>query len=168
VTIRVGGDYPCRVQVRGGRDLIVLAAVVFAVAPAAAAAGAGAARPPARLVVDGESTLRVWLATTEQTRGLGVHRRPLRPGVGMWFAWPGPTSSGFWMRGVSYPLLIVWVGGDRRVIGLRRMAPCSRTAPDCPVYAPPRSFRFAIELLPADLKRSGLRVGARVRLGSVR
>jgi uncharacterized membrane protein (UPF0127 family) len=152
------------VQVRGWSHALVLAALVAALGAAAAGAGAGQS-PPARLVVDGKPTLRLWLATNEQTRALGVHRKPLRRGVGMWFGWPGQqTSSGFWMRGVSYPLLLVWVGGDGRVLGWRRMAPCAANAPSCPVYGPPKPFRFAIELLPADLKRSGLRVGAIVRL----
>jgi hypothetical protein len=44
------------------------------------------------------------------------------------------------------------------------MEPCEASSRNCPVYAPPRAFRRAIEILPADLRRSGLRVGATVRL----
>jgi uncharacterized membrane protein (UPF0127 family) len=122
----------------------------------------------AQLLVDGKPTLAVWLATTPDARRRGVTAHPLQPGEGMWFGWPEETTGAFWMKGVSYPLVLAWVAGDRRVIGLRRMRPCPGSAGSCPFYESPRPFRFAIELRPDDLRRSGLRVGSRVALGPLR
>jgi uncharacterized membrane protein (UPF0127 family) len=68
------------------------------------------------------------------------------------------------MQDVRMPLVLVWIGADRRVIGLRRMTPCLDRGNDCPLYEPPRPFRFAIELLPSEVAASGLRRGARVAL----
>ncbi len=82
----------------------------------------------------------------------------------MWFAWPEETEAAFWMRGVSSPLVLVWVDRRRSVIGLGRMNPCPDSAADCPRYWAQAPFRYAIELRPADLGRSGLRVGSRVAL----
>jgi uncharacterized membrane protein (UPF0127 family) len=143
------------------RTLLTAIAAVGLLAAAGEAAATGRA---AALLVDGKRHLQLWVVTTPAGRAAGVNGHPLRPGEAMWFGWTSDTTSAFWMQGVRAPLVLVWVGSDRRVIGLRRMAPCP-TGPGCPVYSPPRPYRFAIELRPADLARSKLRVGARVAIG---
>jgi uncharacterized membrane protein (UPF0127 family) len=72
------------------------------------------------------------------------------------------------MEGVSKPLVLAWIGVDHRVIALRRMAPCPKGGRSCPTYAPPDWFRWAVELLPGDLARSGLKPGALVALRPLR
>jgi uncharacterized membrane protein (UPF0127 family) len=97
-----------------------------------------------------------------------VKAHPLQAGEGMWFGWTEETSAAFWMQGVRVPLVLAWVDGDRRVLGLRRMEPCRKTEGDCPRYVAPEPFRWAIELRPGDLHRSGLRVGSHVTLRPLR
>jgi uncharacterized membrane protein (UPF0127 family) len=141
---------------------LVVGALLLGQVPAQSQAGG--TRPlveRGRLVVDGKTTLDLLLATTPEARSQGVRGRTLRTGEGMWFAFPRETDGAFWMMGVPYPILLAWIGSDRRVIAIRRMVPCVAS---CKLYYPPRPFRSAIELLPTDLKLSGLRAGARVEL----
>jgi uncharacterized membrane protein (UPF0127 family) len=162
-----------RLGVRIGLTSLLAAAALGAFAGAHASGSAtrvstAGAGQPASLVVDGKRTLRLWVVTTLAGRTAGVNGHPLSPGEGMWFGWPKETTSSFWMHGVRSPLILVWVGRDRRVIGLRRMAPCIDRSQPCPLYRPPSSYRFAIEVRPADLRRSALRVGSAVRYTPLR
>jgi uncharacterized membrane protein (UPF0127 family) len=144
-----------------GLTAALAALVLVAPVHGSRAAGAQGLAGRALLVVDGTPTLRVTLATTFGERARGVRGRPLKRGEGMWFQWPSDTEGAFWMQGVPDPLVLAWVGADRKVIALRRMVPCAST---CRLYWPPGPFRSAIELRPDDLRRSGLRVGSEVAL----
>ena len=159
------------------RALIAVAAVAIAAAgsmvafsllagsdgdPTAATTVADVTEGPAELVVDGWPSLKLWVVTTDEARAAGVNGHRLARGEGMWFGWDAETYSAFWMRGVEYPLLLAWVGSNRKVIGIGRMEPCHAIRGDCPLYEPPQTYRYAIELLPEDLERSRLRAGALV------
>lgn len=90
--------------------------------------------------------LRVEVADTsaERTQGLSGRQR-LPPGTGMIFLYDSPTTTGFWMYDVHFPLSLAWVR-DGRVIGTVEMAPCTATDPDeCRSYQPPGPFDTVIE-----------------------
>jgi uncharacterized membrane protein (UPF0127 family) len=142
------------------KRVLAIACVLILAAPAADAANP----PQRRLVVDGKPTLKVWVLATPAQRSEGVKGQPIGPGQGLWFAYDSDSSAAFWMGGVTAPLLLAWVASNNRVIAIRRMEPCPRNDSTCPIYRPPEYFRAAIELRPADLRRSGLRAGAAVRL----
>lgn len=90
--------------------------------------------------------LRVEVARTpdERTRGLSG-RDHLPPGTGMVFMYDSPTTTGFWMHDVHFPLSLAWVR-DGRVIGTVEMTPCTTNDPsECRVYEPPGPFDMVIE-----------------------
>jgi uncharacterized membrane protein (UPF0127 family) len=145
-----------------------LAAVFVVLVAAVSVSAASAAREQSQLVVNGKPTLRVWTLATPAARAQGVKGQALSTGQGLWFAWGRKTAAQFWMEGVEKPLILVWIGADHRVIALRRMAPCPHGGNSCPTYAPPEWFRWAVELLPGDLARSGLKAGAVVALRPLR
>jgi uncharacterized membrane protein (UPF0127 family) len=144
------------------------ALVIVCVLVLAASAAQGAADTRRQLVVDGKPTLKVWVLATPAERSEGVKGQPIGPGEGLWFAYDRDSSAAFWMGGVKAPLLLAWVAGNNRVIAIRRMEPCPRNDSTCPIYRPPEYFRSAIELRPGDLRRSGLKAGAVVRLRALR
>jgi uncharacterized membrane protein (UPF0127 family) len=139
---------------------LAIACVLLLAAPAAHAA----TENRRQLVVDGRPTLKVWVLATPAERSEGVKGRPIGPGQGLWFAYDRDSAAAFWMGGVKAPLLLAWVSSKNRVIAIRRMEPCPRNDSSCPTYQPPEYFRAAIELRPSDLRLSGLKAGAVVRL----
>jgi len=84
---------------------------------------------------------------------------------GMVFVWDADTSGGFWMRNTPTPLSIAWFDADGDFVSSADMAPCSATAPDCPVYPAGGSYRFAVEVFQGDLERLGVGPGSRLALG---
>jgi len=53
-----------------------------------------------------------------------------------------PATARFWMRDVLIPLDIAWFDGDGRLVGTASMSTCEL---DCPTYAAPGPFRWAVE-----------------------
>jgi uncharacterized protein len=71
--------------------------------------------PPGR----SEVRVRVELARTREERRQGLmYRRVLEPGTGMLFVFPDEEPRSFWMRNTWLPLDIVFIGADRRIVGI--------------------------------------------------
>ena len=80
----------------------------------------------------------------EMVNGLS-HRPTLPPKEGMAFPFGHAEVRRFDMRDTSFPLAIVWVGDDSKVLGSTAMAPDS---PDD--YTAPGPIKLAVELSPQD------------------
>lgn len=118
-------------------------------APATATAQQSATGELATVRVGALPPLRVEVARTPQERSQGLSGRDrLPPARGMIFVFDSPTTSGFWMHDVYFPLSLAWVR-DGRVIGTVEMTPCTTAPDDCRTYEPPGPFDMAIEA-PAD------------------
>jgi uncharacterized protein len=67
-----------------------------------------------------EVSAEVAATDTSRTHGL-TGREPLEPGEGMLFVYDSVGPRDFWMRGVSYPIDMIWIR-DGRVTGVTRDA----------------------------------------------
>jgi uncharacterized membrane protein (UPF0127 family) len=149
-----------------GRQLAVLTvlAVVLAVALvwSAAAGVASPAGPTAttKLVLD-RVAFRPELALTSEQRSRGLMNRPQAPRDGMLFVFPGPTTSGFWMKNTLVPLTIVFFDRGGQQVRKLSMKPCRRDP--CPIYSPGHSYRFALELSATD-RRPARQLGPTAKL----
>jgi uncharacterized membrane protein (UPF0127 family) len=108
----------------------VLLAVVSAALPAcrtgggtpAASDGAAGVVPPPVVEIDTPGrkvTFRVELARTseEVQRGL-MYREHLAPDAGMLFLFERPRVQTFWMKNTLIPLDMIFIGPDRRIVGI--------------------------------------------------
>lgn len=138
-----------------------LATLALAVAFASAACGTDSAGPPgdvpnvaaapallAGLALAtanvGPRAYRVAIADSPASRSRGLAGTDdLGPLDGLLFSWTEPVETSFWMRGVTIPLDIVFVGADGRVLTRLTMPICA--ADPCPTYTSPAPFRWALE-----------------------
>jgi uncharacterized protein len=74
---------------------------------------------------------------------------------------PSATRGGFWMKNTLVPLKIVFFDSYGTRVRKLSMKPC--TTDSCPIYAPGKRYRFALEL-PAGDKRPALKLGPRAEL----
>ena len=110
-------------------------------------------RPPSRVSME--------VAADEPARQRGLSKRDDVPaGTGMVFLFPRDTTIPFWMKDTLVPLQIAFVGADGRVVGTFEMPPCR--ADPCPVFAPRRPYRYAVELRSGALTAAGVAEGDRV------
>ncbi len=66
----------------------------------------------------GKADLLVAVADTDALRTLGLSfTKPLRSEEGMIFEFPNPMPVSFWMKDMRYPLDIIWISTDKKVVG---------------------------------------------------
>ena len=80
--------------------------------------------------------IRAELVTREEDlrRGL-MYRDALAEGAGMLFAYGQPGVYRYWMYNVKFPIDIIWLDGNRRIVQIiHKVPPCTVAADQCPVY----------------------------------
>lgn len=112
--------------------------------------GSALAQPPcpaeqANRVQVGSQRFAVEVAATPaaRERGLSGHE-PLAPDAGMWFVLPEVGWPGFWMRGMRFPIDLIWVSPERRVVGAETLQLC-RNEP-CAITYPPAATAYVLEI----------------------
>jgi uncharacterized membrane protein (UPF0127 family) len=129
--------------------------------------GGGQTAPAGPQVVFPAVTVRVELARTEaeRARGLGGHA-PLGEREGMLFIFERPGIYSFWMKGMTFPLDIMWID-DGRVVHLASDVPppAPGTADSAlPIYTPAAPARYVLEVNAGFARRFGITVGTPVEL----
>ena len=112
--------------------------------------------------------LHAELADTPETRAQGLSGRASLPeNAAMWFDLGIERQAAFWMRGMRFPLDIVWVDADLRVVGVSTgvPAPASGTADAAlPSYSPGVPVRYVLELNAGVAAARSIVPGAQVRV----
>ncbi len=101
-------------------------------------------------VAHGQTTrVRVEIADTPETREVGLMcRTHLDPDAGMLFVFADDTRGPFWMKNTLIPLSIAFIDGKRHIVSLMdmRVPPDPSNPPPSDVYAPPKPYRYALEV----------------------
>ena len=132
------------------------------------ACGYGLAERPWRSVADlpagqlliGDLPVTARLAATSSDRRLGFQHasaQQIRHEL-IYFSYRTAPIPQFHMQNVAAPLLIAWIGPDRQVIAIERMAPGA-----C-CYTPPSEAISALELAPEPPLAKRVHPGTSVRL----
>ena len=124
----------------------------------------------ARLTV-GDATFVVEIADTREARNRGLGGRDsLDADRGMWFVFEQPQWATFWMRGVRFPLDIVWVTDELVVSGVAPNVP--PPAPGTPnseltIYNSNVQVRYVLEINAGLAALHGIVPGAEVSVGDL-
>jgi uncharacterized membrane protein (UPF0127 family) len=96
----------------------------------------------------------------EQVRGLAGHS-PLGPSDGMLFPYDSPTRPTFWMKGVTFPIDLIWIQGGT-VVGYEGEMPTDDGAQQ---YPAPSAVDAVLEVRSGFVREHGIAVGDPVDLG---
>jgi len=145
---------------------------VLTVAAACAAllgCGAGTERSAPRAVVEvGGASVTAEVADDDASRARGLSGRDrLDPDAGMLFVLPGDSPS-FWMKGMRFPIDIVWIRGARVVDVTADVPPPAGTNEALATYSPERPANRALEVNAGWADRHGVERGDRVRVRRAR
>lgn len=108
--------------------------------------------------------VEVAVADNAKSRDLGLGGRPQMDDFeGMWFIFDRPDRYEFWMKGMSFPIDIVWVSNNR-VVDITRNAQPQPGAADSELrlYQPTDSVDRVLEVHAGWANRYGLKVGDKV------
>lgn len=121
-------------------------------------------------VVVGGTTVAVEVAATpaDRARGLGGHT-PLGEFEGMLFVFERPGHHAFWMKGMSFPIDIIWIDDGRVVHVEAHVPPPDPGSSDLtlPVYVPSAPARYVLEVTAGFTERHGIDAGASVEIYGV-
>lgn len=89
-------------------------------------------------------------------KGLGHNR-------GMLFVFDHDDRYRFWMKGMKFPIDIIWLDRQERIVAIgENVPPCP--ADPCPVYRPPANARYVLEVSAGFGRAHGLKPGSHVRI----
>jgi uncharacterized membrane protein (UPF0127 family) len=104
--------------------------------------------------------IEVEIASTSEAREHGLSdRTSLAQDHGMLFIFPTSGSYAFWMKDMHFPLDIVWIDADKKVVGISSDISPS-TYPN--IFSPPSDILYVLELNAGQAQRYGLAVGKRI------
>jgi uncharacterized membrane protein (UPF0127 family) len=112
----------------------------------------------------GEVAVRVEVAATPEQRSFGLmYRKELAPNAGMLFIFDRSEPLTFWMKNTVLPLDMIFIGEDRRVVGIVKNA--------TPFTTTPRGVglpsRYVLEVNAGFSDKHGLASGDQVRFEAV-
>jgi uncharacterized protein len=98
----------------------------------------------------------------DQDRAMGLMFRPsLAADRGMLFVFEEPAFHGIWMKNCKFPIDILWLDDQRKVVHLAENVPPCKAEP-CPVYEPLRRASYVVELNAGEARREKALLGASV------
>ena len=113
----------------------------------------------------GARAIDVEVAATPDQRAQGLSGRVSLPAdAGMLFDMGQVTTPDFWMKDMRFALDLVWIGADRRVLGVTPGVPPQPGVPDAQLllYRPPSPVRYVLEVNSGAAARLGLTAGAQL------
>jgi len=115
-----------------------------------------------KILLDGRVSVSIELALTveEQAKGLGG-RKGLRKGSGMLFLFKGKEPRSFWMKGMHFPIDILWIV-DGRIVAIERRVPPPK--PGRPLETYVHEADMVLEVPSGFSERHGIQVGSTVKI----
>jgi uncharacterized membrane protein (UPF0127 family) len=117
-------------------------------------------------VVPSGSILKTELVITTESKKKGLmFRKRLPPGEGMFFYHADePRRRSMWMPNMKFPLDIIWLDGNLKIVSIRaNVQPCPSTD-ECPSISSIVKCQHAIELPAGSAEDFDLEVGQILRL----
>ena len=147
------------------RSLIVRPApalLVASVLAAAAAARAGAVPQVIPLTLPSGKVLQAEVMVKDEDRAMGLMFRPSLPlDRGLLFVFEDLDFHGIWMKNCRFPIDIVWLDEERRVVQVAEAVPPCKAEP-CPVYQPMKKAAYVVEINAGQARREKATLGSRL------
>jgi uncharacterized membrane protein (UPF0127 family) len=134
----------------------------FGVAAAALGLGALAAAEPRviPLTLPSGAVYQTELMSDDQDRQMGLMFRPsLAPGHALLFVFEASDFHGIWMKNCKFPIDIVWLDENRKVVHVAEAVPPCKKDP-CPVYLPQQKASYVVEMNARQAAREKAVIGA--------
>jgi hypothetical protein len=106
--------------------------------------------------------LQTEVMVKDEDRAMGLMFRPSLPyDHGMLFLFERPDFHGIWMKNCKFPIDILWLDEQHRIVHVAARVPPCRQEP-CPVYQPLQRASYVVELNAGQARREKAMVGTTV------
>ena len=99
----------------------------------------------------------VEVAQSDAQKSLGLSdREGLNQNAGMLFIFNKPSKQYFWMKDMKFPIDIVWIDENKKIVGLVENA----KPEDYPeTYPSPQNVVYVLEIGSGEVKKQGIKIG---------
>ncbi len=116
--------------------------------------------PVVEVGVGGGTVVKAEVAKTQGDRERGLmYRADLASDEGMFFVFDEEGKYPFWMKNVNFPIDIVWINSDMRVVGIQTAMPCTT---HCREYVSNYPARYVLEVPAGFAVEKGIKIGSRI------
>jgi uncharacterized membrane protein (UPF0127 family) len=114
----------------------------------------------------GDKTVSLEVADTEKAREIGLSKyHSLSDNRGMLFLFDQPGLPAFWMKGMSFPIDIIFLNSDKVVTVYKNVpAPKDKNDTNLPLYQPTAPSDKVIELKAGAADKYGIKQGQTIKL----
>jgi uncharacterized membrane protein (UPF0127 family) len=103
-------------------------------------------------------TAAIAVTPEEQSKGLSI-KEDLQENEGMIFPYKEPKVLAFWMKDMKFPIDILWLDSDKRVVHIEKnLQPCNPFLP-CPSFSPDTKAQYVLETVAGLSDRKGIKIG---------
>jgi uncharacterized protein len=107
------------------------------------------------------------ITNDQQIKGLDV-KDQLRENEGMLFVEKQPARYDFWMRGMKFPIDIIWLDSDRTVIHIEHnLQPCVSDL-DCSLHSPDKDALYILETVAGFSQKHNVETGTHMDFHLIR
>ncbi|MGC8652264.1 MAG: DUF192 domain-containing protein [Candidatus Micrarchaeia archaeon] len=101
------------------------------------------------------------LADTPSKRAIGLmFRRSIGSSECMLFIFPRERRYGIWMHNMLFPIDILWLDSDMRVVDMKENAKrCALF--DCVTYTPKRAAKYVLEFNAGTIEKARIKLGTK-------
>ena len=100
-------------------------------------------------------------------KGLAV-KNELKENESMLFVFDKPEKHSFWMKDMKFPIDIIWLDSNGKVVHIEeKLEPCP-LAPICPSYPPSADSQYVLETVAGFIQRNNISVGTNIDIELVR
>ena len=106
-----------------------------------------------------KTCFKVELAKTAEQRRIGLtQHKALKKNQGMLFLYPTKGFYSYWMKGMRFPIDMIWLDENRQIITLYEgVPPCFQET--CPVFSSTKQALYVLELPAASISKLNLKTG---------
>jgi len=105
------------------------------------------------------------LALTDKQKhdGLSI-KSSMQENEGMLFIFDEPTRQSFWMKGMKFPIDIIWLDENLSIVHIEKsLDPCETWNP-CPAYKPTAEALYVLETISGFSEEHDLKIGKRINM----
>jgi len=115
------------------------------------------------LTLPSGKVLQTEVMVRDEDRQMGLMFRPSLPqDHGMLFLFGQPGFPGIWMKNCKFPIDILWLDNEHKVVHVEQAVPPCRKEP-CAVYQPLRQASFVLEINANQARREKADVGSTLK-----
>ncbi len=124
--------------------------------------------PQAGRACIGQACYQVEIARDDAARAKGLmFHKPLAGDEGMLFVFDREGIYPFWMKNMTFPIDIIWIGRDKKIVHIGANVPPCTEAP-CASYSPGAPAFYVLEIPAGDAARKGIKPGDQVKMRGFR